>query len=187
MQATWWNRLDVKMPSFCLFMNLFLHWEQLNFLSLLCSCWLNSAALTNLFSQFKQLNVFVWTFVLHSIFRSDPNYDKRPSKWQVTLGQLEWQWISWFFYWLEWQLHQEIGSPALQNLDHGVHQNQHKVSWRPPKSFLQWHQVEHCSTTSKQAWVCHGQIAGICSTCKFSMCHSMTRMTTPLTIHWDIW
>ena len=62
MQATWWNRLDVKMPSFCLFMNLFLHWEQLKFLSLLCSCSLNSAALTNLFSQYEQLNCFYFNF-----------------------------------------------------------------------------------------------------------------------------
>ena len=95
-QATWWNRLDVKMPSFCLFMNLFLHWEHLNFLSLSCSRWLNSAALTNLFSQFKQLNVFVWTFVLHSIFRSDPNYDNKNDKVFPNASNLMEQAWSWY-------------------------------------------------------------------------------------------
>ena len=33
MQATWWTRLDVKIPSFCLFMNIFLQWKELNSLS----------------------------------------------------------------------------------------------------------------------------------------------------------
>ena len=64
----------------CSFRNLFLQWEQLNGLSLVwvCSSCLISAALMNLFSWLELLCwiVFIWTFVpLHSICRSDPNYD----------------------------------------------------------------------------------------------------------------
>ena len=64
----------------CSFTNLFLQREQVNGLSLVwvCSCCLISAALMNLFSWLELLCwiVFIWTFVpLHSICRSDPNYD----------------------------------------------------------------------------------------------------------------
>ena len=64
----------------CSFTNLFLQREQVIVLSLVwvCSCCLISAALMNLFWWLELLCwiVFIWTFVpLHSICRSDPNYD----------------------------------------------------------------------------------------------------------------
>ena len=98
MKETWWNRLHVKIPSFCLFINLFHNGNSWMVYHRCDPVHADSIMLHQRisFHNMSSWMVFIWTFVLHSICRSDPNYDNNNDKVFPNASNLvEQAWSEW--------------------------------------------------------------------------------------------